>query len=188
MEYDPEPDLRALEAMASNLTPYLYENELYGTLSRNLPQLTVGGLLYRLHRLQGLEEQLESDQQQRLRDAAINFQQLRSEWMVHYQGKVQQELRARLNNYSVYLSESDLQAAYPSEAVHRTIIHHLMEEAEKLDILEPAHQELLDSLDRRLQAASRDSEEKFIWAKELEPLYPAETFWWLYRTPQNASS
>ena len=83
MDYDPEPDLRALEAMASNLTPYLYEKELYGMLAQNLPRLTVGGLLLRLYRLRGVEPELSEGQQRRLHDAALNFEQLRSEWMVH---------------------------------------------------------------------------------------------------------
>jgi hypothetical protein len=189
MAYDPEADLRVLEAMAANLTPYLYENELYGMLAQNLPRLTVGGLLLRLYRLRALEEKLDGSQQQRFRDSRINFEQLRSEWMVHYENKIVQELKARLNSLSNFLSDyaADPTAArggYPNEATQRTIVHHLQVEAMALDMWdEEDFEKRLTPLDRRLQAALKNSEKKFIWDEELAEVYPQETFWWLYGVP-----
>jgi len=188
MDYDPESDLRTLEAMASNLTPYLYEQELYGTLSKNLPKLTVGGLLLRLYRLHGLEDQLSSAQQQRLRDAIINYEQQRSDWMVHYEGKIEQELAARLRSLHVFLDDyaedSTLaRANYPVEATRRTIIHHLQAEAQELELWTDEFEEQLARLDRRLRTALGGATGAFSWSQRLQPLYPAGVFWWLYGEP-----
>lgn len=193
MSYDIDADLKALEAMASNLTPYLYEAELYGTLSRNLPKLTVGGLLLRLYRLEGLEDSLSEDQEVRLKDARLNFEQLRSEWMVHYEGKIQQEIRARLRNFAAFMEEyaansKQAAGAYPVEATRRTIIHHLVREAKHLDLWEEDFADELGRLDVRLQAALDLDNPRFIWDDALQPIYPIEPFWWLYSTPQEEKS
>ena len=188
MPYDPEADLRVLEAMAANLTPYLYENELYGMLAQNLPRLTIGGLLFRLYRLRALKEKLDGGQQQRLRDSQINFEQLRSEWTVHYENKIEQEIKARLNNFSNFMSDyaadpTAARGAYPNEATQRTILYHLETEATALDKWDEDYEKRLTPLDRRLQAALKNSEKKFIWDEELAEVYPQETFWWLYGVP-----
>jgi len=188
MAYDPETDLRVLEAMAASLTPYLYEKELYGVMAQNLPRLTVGGLLLRLYRLSSLQESLDGDQEKRFRDSRINFEQLRSEWAVHYESKIQQEINARLNGIANFLSDyaSDPTAArggYPNEATQRTIIYHLQVEAMSLDIWDEDYEKRLAPLDKRLQAALKDSEKKFIWDDELAPVYPEDPFWWLYGVP-----
>ena len=190
MAYDPETDLRVLEAMAANLTPYLYENELYGMLAQNLPRLTVGGLLFRLYRLRALEEKLDSGQLERLRDSHINFEQLRSEWMVHYEGKITQEIGARLNSLSNFLSDyaadpSAARGAYPNEATQRTIVYHLQIEATALDIWDEDLEKRLAPLDRRLQAALKNSPKKFLWDDELAEVYPEDPFWWLYGVPSD---
>lgn len=190
MEYEAESDLRVLEAMAANLTPYLYEDNLFGTLSPNLPKLTVGALLFRLYRLKGLEEQLSPDQQSRLHDAQLNFQQLRSEWMAHYEGKIEQEIQSRLRSFRNYLDDYGEQATraregYPAEATHRTILHHLEQEAHALEIWTEELEEDRQIQDARLRTALGDEAKgDFIWAKALKPLYPREDFWWLYGYPQ----
>src|SRR5258707_14790510 len=47
-QFDIERDVKTVEAMASRLTPYVYENQLYGSMPGDLAKLTVGGLLMRL--------------------------------------------------------------------------------------------------------------------------------------------
>ena len=46
LAFNLERDLRVLAAMASSLTPYLYEDELYGYLAGNLPKPTLGAVTY----------------------------------------------------------------------------------------------------------------------------------------------
>ncbi len=188
MEYDPAFDLRALEAMASNLTPYLYEKDLYGVISNDLPRLTVGGLLMRLHRLEGLQDKLSEEQRQRLHDARLNFEQLRSEWRSHYEDKIGQELHARLNNLSAFLEDytDDQQrarSAYPAEATHRIIIEQLRREAQELEIWEEEFEDKLTRLDRRLRGILERNGKTFVPPDGLQEVYPEEQYWWLYAYP-----
>lgn len=188
MSYDIDADLRALEAMAANLTPYLYEDELFGTLSANLPKLTVGGILMRQYRLEAIESQLTSDQRQILRDANINFEQLRSEWMVHYEAKVQREIESRLRSLRLFiedLAEAPKRSSgdYRTEAEHRLMVHHLKDEADELDIWLEDYDELLGHIDSRLRELTVEADEIFILQDELQSAYPSRRFWWLYRQP-----
>lgn len=191
MEYDIKADLRALEAMASNLIPYLYEEPLYGVISSNLPSLTVGGFLLRLYRLQNLEDLLTDNQQKHLSDAHLNFEHARSEWMVHYEGKVKHELRARINDLRNFVDEhSDdpvrSRNAYPVEATRRTIVANLQIEAEVFNMWEDEFEDELGSVDKRLRSILDLDEPNFIWPSALEPIYPKQDFWWLYGYPHES--
>ena len=138
LAFDLDRDLRALATMASNLAPYLYEDEMYGYLSGDLPNLTLGGLLLRLYRLGRLENLLDADQQTMLQDSRINFEAECAKWAVHYETKLQQELHARLDAFDQFLNEcgDDLPscaANYPVQAEKRTIIEHLNDELVELE-------------------------------------------------------
>ncbi len=187
MSYDPEQDLRALEAMAANLTPYLYESEIFGALSNSLPKLTVGGILLRRYRLMQLSESLDHQQQQRLHDALLNFEQQRSEWMVHYEEKLQQEAQARLRNLQAFNQDyqrdwRQVRDNHLTVASNRTIVYHVHVEAETYNAWEPSLHETLNRVDRGLGEMLEQGGE-FVWDAALQPLYPAETFWWLYGKP-----
>jgi hypothetical protein len=184
MRYEAEGDLKVLESMASNLTPYLYESEVFGTIAPNLPKLTVGGLLLRLHRLQGVFDQLSKAQQQRFLNAKEAFENAMAQWAVHYEGKIGQEIKSRLGNYNGYIDDHrDDQAGGhqpdPSEATHRTILQHLREEAQRLGLWTSEFNERLGELDQRMRRITK-SGSRFTLAPELQSLYPAETYWWLY--------
>lgn len=186
LAYDLEADLRALEAMAANLTPYLYEKELFGTITSTLPRLTIGGILLRLHRLEALREHLDHNQAQRLRDARLNFEQARSEWAVHYEGKISQELGSRLRSFESYLEEYNSNSReghdnYPIQATRRTILHHLQAEAQARNIWDEELADQLRQCDKHLREVSGG--EHFIWAAILEPVYPSPPYWWLYSEP-----
>lgn len=188
MEYDPEADIRILEAMASNLTPYLYEDELYGTLGGKMPKLTVGGLLLRLHRLQALQNSLDDELNQRLHDANLNFVQLRSEWMVHFEQKVVEEANARLNNIRAYVSDhaEDAQLAaqdYGVVAEQRTMVHHLKAEAQEFNFWTEDLDDEVVAADKGIKGTIEQDPDTFIWADELREVYPRAEYWWLYATP-----
>lgn len=183
LAFDLARDLRVLSAMASNLTPYLYETELYGYLDSDLPRLTIGGLLLRLYRLSRLENLLDSDQQNLVQDASINFEAECSKWAVHYENKLQHELNARINALDRFLDEcvenvQECAADYPSQAEKRTIIEHLREEAAKENVLDEMHQVRIRRTDQKLQRLLRDGE--FNTDKRLQSVYPRDKFWWLY--------
>jgi len=185
LAYDLARDVRALGAMAANLTPYLYEKELYGYLSGDLPRLTVGGLLMRLYRLERLRDHLSPEQQNMVQDARINFEAEQSEWSVHYEMKLQQELEARLNALQRYLEDCREKRAscaeeYPVQAEKRLIIEHLSREAARLDVLSPEHQTRLRQLDTQLHRLLTDG--PFITDPLLQEVYPRDEFWWMYGT------
>lgn len=183
LAFDLERDVRALGAMAANLTPYLYEKELYGYLSGDLPRLTVGGLLMRLYRLSRLTDQLSAEQQNIVQDAAINLEAEQAEWGVHYELKVQQELEARLISLSRFLEEcregnSACAENYPIEAEKRIIIEHLRREAAELEVLTPELETRLRQVDSQLRRLLTDG--PFITDPILQEVYPRDEFWWLY--------
>ena len=183
LAFDLARDVRALGAMAANLTPYLYEKELYGYLSGDLPRLTVGGLLMRLYRLSRLSDQLTAEQQNIVQDAAINLEAERAEWGVHYEGKLQQELDARLNALARFLEEcrdahAGCAASYPIEAEKRTIIEHLRREAAEFEVFTPELEARLRQLDNLLRRLLTDG--PFISDPILQDVYPRDGFWWLY--------
>lgn len=183
LAYDLDRDVRVLSAMASNLTPYLYENETYGYLSGDLPKLTLGGLLMRLYRLTRLESYLDSDQQDIVQNARLNFEAERSEWAVHYDSKIQNELRVRLDALDLFLSEcgddpQDCAAGYPSQAEKRLMIEHLRLEAEEHDVSTDDLRARLKQVDSKLQRLLNEGE--FITDNRLKEVYPRPQFWWMY--------
>jgi hypothetical protein len=183
LSYDLERDLRVLEAMASSLTPYLYESEMYGYLSGDLPKLTLGGLLLRLYRLSRLDEILTADQQKMVQEARTNFETQTSHWAVHYENKLRHELRSRIDAFNHYLNEcfEDSQgctANYPSQAEKRTMIEHLRAEAETHNALTNELRARIGEIDRKLRDQLQESE--FIFDERLTGVYPREHFWWLY--------
>lgn len=183
LAFDLERDVRTLGTMAANLTPYLYEKELYGYLSGDLPRLTVGGLLMRLYRLSRLSDHLSAEQQNIVQDAAINLEAEQAEWGVHYEMKVQQELEARLHSLSRFLEEchegnSTCAENYPIEAEKRIIIEHLRREAAELGVLTPELETRLRQVDSQLRRLLTDG--PFITDPILQEVYPRDEFWWLY--------
>lgn len=181
LAFNLERDLRVLVTMTANLTPYLYKSEMYGQLSGDLPKLTLGGLLLRLYRLSHMN--LSATQQNQVREAQRQFDAARSEWSVHYNNKVQQELRTRLEASSQFLIEcaEDIAmcaASYPSQAEKRTMIEHLKDEAEARGILTDDVQLRLRQMDNKLQRYLQDGE--FISDARLQSVYPRDKFWWLY--------
>jgi len=190
LAFDLDRDLRALATMASNLTPYLYEDEMYGYLSGDLPNLTLGGLLLRLYRLGRLENLLDADQQTMLQDARINFEAECAKWAVHYETKLQQELHARLDAFDQFLNEcgDDLPscaANYPVQAEKRTIIEHLNDELVELEARPEEIENRLRHIDQKLRRLLVESD--FISDERLEAVYPKHRFWWMYGyIPENA--
>jgi hypothetical protein len=183
LAFDLEHDVQILSAMASNLTPYLYENEMYGYLSGDLPKLTLGGLLLRLYRLSRLDDILNAEEHNIVQDARINFEAERSKWAVHYEAKLLHELTTRVDALERFLAECGEElrqcaADYPIQAEKRTIIEHLFDESTEHDIVPDELPVRLKQLDQKLRRLFAEGE--FISDKRLEEVYPRNQFWWLY--------
>ena len=190
-KFDIDHDVQAIRAMAQSLEVYLYEEPLYGNLGDpQLPRMTVGGFLLRLHRLRAICHRLDERQCAILERAESSLNIARAEWQAHYEAKLMRELDARQDSWKWYLDECDdsvarCSDAYPSEAEKRTIIHHLIAEGHSLHLNLESSQERQDRLDGRLRGFFRAGD--FIWDPILLPAYPSYTFWWLYGRPDGRS-
>lgn len=180
---DIKQDLQILTAMVSHLTPYLYENELFGEIEKRMPKLTVGGILLRLNRLQGLWDHLSSEQQSELHAAREQFEKMRYEWQSHYQDKILREIRSRINSMKWFLDDcannpGTCEGGWPNEAEKRTMIAYLAQEAERLNLLGNDLRAEIAALDSRLRGYHRSG--AFLWDARLQETYPRDQFWWLY--------
>jgi len=180
--YNLDLDVRAVTAMAGALVPYIYQDELYGVLSNDLPRLTVGGLIMRLNRLGALDNLLADAQRQSIRMAREQFDKTKSEWTVAYEGKLKRELTARLRSLGQFIMDcvdrrlcADL---YPGEIEKRVMVAGLQAEAQKYNVLEPSVVGQIAGIDDRLHMLTRTGE--FLWDARLEAAYPRASYWYLY--------
>jgi len=190
--YSLKRDLDELERMVARLGDYLLGNEMYlsigGGAFRGLsaPQLTIGALLLRRRRLTQLRAKLKRADGIRLDAALADHDDLRREWTLHYEQKLQREVPSRLRVMAGFFRECsenprDCAGAYPIEALRRTIVGEILlammefgyEKSEVIASVRSADQ----ALRRILQAG------EFIWSPLLAPVYPQDDFWWLYGRP-----
>jgi hypothetical protein len=183
-KFDLDRDIRTVEAMAARLTPYVYENELYGVMPGDLPRLTVGGLLMRLHRLSAISGQLSPQQQATLATAKGQLEDVRKEWAVAYEGKVMQEMRARLRALDQFANECGENPRgcidnYPSGIEKRVIVEALKDTATASNILTPDLRIAITNIDEKLRRYVKPGS-AFLWDQRLEPAYPRDTYPFLY--------
>ena len=185
-------DLDELERMAERLGDYLLGSAMYlpigGGFFRgaSAPQLTIGALLLRRRRLTGLRARLKRADGIRLDAALAQHDDLQREWTLHYEQKLAREIQSRLHLMTGFFQEcredpGSCASAYPIEALRRTIAAEILgaldefgyAKADALAALHPVDQ----SLRQLLQAGD------FIWAPQLQAVYPKAKFWWLYGKP-----
>jgi hypothetical protein len=182
--YDLDNDVRAVEAMAASLVPYVYDDELYGMLPGTLPRLTVGSLLMRLHRLHVITDLLTARQQGIVVEAQRLLDEARQAWHVAYTGKLKREFKARADALDQYFSEGveNPRAAaehYPSAMEKRVMIEHLYGELEALGELTDAIKSRLPMIDNAIRRFVET--DAFRWDARLERAYPSDMYWFLYR-------
>ena len=181
--YDVERDVRTVEAMASRLTPYVYEDELYGQMPGDLAKLTIGGLLMRLQRLSAIKNQLTPGQQEALRVAEGKLDEVRRQWAVAYEGKIKREFQARMTLLNQFVNECvdnprNCMENYPQAAEKRVMAQVLADEAQHLNIIADEVKGALTSVDNKLHRYTEPG--KFIWDQRLEAAYPKDKYWFLY--------
>jgi hypothetical protein len=186
--YSIERDLKEAQAMASALVPYVYEDALYGRVGMNLPSLTIGAILLRLHRLRALQSKLSPAQLDILQNIEAQVHSVSQEWGGHFQKKLVREADARLRDLMTYVREAKESPrtaanAYMPEALRRTMI------ADILDAMSASERDGLQAKTRQVDSELRRylEDSAFVWSKELEAVYPPETYWWLYKRPRQPS-
>jgi hypothetical protein len=194
--YSIDRDLTEAKAIADHLIPYVYEDQLYGSISGmfasgSMPSLTIGGLLLRLHRLHALEDQLNADQKAKLAAVDAQNESARKEWSIHYNDKLVQEGNSRLKMIARYFSDCDDDPRtcannYIPEANRRTIVEDIANALQRNgtpnnDLVNAAHR-----IDSKLRRYAQPSD--FVWAAALQAAYPKEEYWWLYAKPPKVGS
>ena len=187
IRFDLERDVRTVQEMAARLVPYIYENELYGQMPGDLPRLTVGGLLMRLRRLSAVSDLLKPAQRTALQAAQEQLDKVRKEWAVAYEGKLQQEFKARISGVEQFLSECGESPRscfdnYPSGIEKRVMAEELRDEATARNALPSEFQAALTNVDNKLRRYVKKGG-GFIWDERLETAYPPDKYWFLYVTP-----
>jgi hypothetical protein len=192
-QLDLDRDAAICKAMTADLESYLLADTVYRTLSNTgpyhnrYPQLTLGGLLIRLHHLTILQDTLSPETYNVFIQAHDTADALLDSWRVRFEHKIIIEIKAHLRAWSVFLGEcveTDGKCAdeYPTQAMTRTMIEVLLDtgEEKKLRGLTPLRAQL-SGLDWQLQSIS--ASDVFVWDSALEQAYPADKFWWLYVIP-----
>jgi hypothetical protein len=187
---DIERDLVFVEEMATDLEPYLLSKTLYWSLNvrrsahHRLLKGTLGGMLFRMHRLSALADSMTPDQRQRLHDAHTRIEEQLAHWAVQTTQKAAREVKARLDSWGAYLHECQsnvrqYESEYPQQAEGRTILEFLS--AYAAEGAASAARARLIKLDGLLRALSEAHE--FVWDEALKPAFPQDRFWWLYVWP-----
>lgn len=196
--YSLEQDFREAQAMADALVPYVYEDQLYGKVgsgglfaASKMPSLTLGALLMRLRRLHALQDQMTESQRAALASIDQKHENVRKEWTMHYNNKLAQEALSRLNAMRQYFEECRddprlCANTYLPEALRRTIAQEIADAMKRYDTPSEEVTRAMRNADGSLRRYTQPSE--FIWAKELQPVYPQTTFWWLYAKPPQPGS
>ena len=186
-------DLMILEEMASNMEAYLDHDTLNWTIPRvNMPKLTIGGYLMRQHRLKILAEQLEPQDQTRLKVAIQTYDNALVERVVRFENRANKELHTRIGEWMGHMREMGnrilSEANYYAGIVDtRVVISALIDQLQVRPFqLEEGIVSQVNALDKNLQA--RLDDQPFIWDPVWQPVYPREKYWWLYGCPKHISS
>ena len=189
--YSIDRDLTEAKAIADHLIPYVYEDQLYGSISGmfasgSMPSLTIGGLLLRLHRLHALEDQLNADQKAKLAAIDAQNESARKEWSIHYNDKLVQEGNSRLKMIERYFSDCDDDPRtcannYIPEANRRTIVEDIANALQSNGAPNGDLTSAMRRIDSKLRRYAQPSD--FVWAAALQAAYPNDEYWWLYARP-----
>lgn len=184
-QYDLNHDVDTVPAMASRLVPFVYENEIFGYTPDDLPKLTIGGLLMRLHRLALLDNLLSDEQRERLATTQQQVDSVKQEWLVAYTNKTTDELTMRINEWNQFLNDcrqnqDECSEMYPSMVEKRVMAQVLANEARELNALTPEIEKRLNEIDSQLQGYFKAG--SFVWDQRLQRAYPQDQYGFLYVT------
>jgi hypothetical protein len=184
-------DAAVCKAMAADLNAYLLKDTLYWSLTdtgprrRPYPQLTLGGLLLRLHHLEILQRELSPRAYEAYTYARNEAESAFESWRVRLEHKLLAESKARIQTWSFFLSDcaetpGSCADEYPMQAEGRTMICLLLSKADGVLGVDQLHGQI-QGLDHHLHTLTTLT--PFIWDPIFEPAYPRDPFWWLYSKP-----
>jgi hypothetical protein len=165
-----------------------HDLDFAGVLYWNLagfPRLgTIGGLLLRLRRLEALD--LSTRQARRMKKIKVRVAQSLEKWKVQVEQKTTREVKTRLDEWSLFLSEceiapGDCTPEYPMKVEHRTIIE-LLKPHIAPTFAEESLPKLLQRADQRLKVVSIRAQ--FVWDEWFKSSFSRQDFWWLYVLPE----
>ncbi|KAA3663584.1 MAG: hypothetical protein DWQ04_10085 [Chloroflexi bacterium] len=176
-------DLTILEAMLDELPEYLMSDATRWPIQADMPPLTIGGCLMRIHRLGKLQAQLPHLDKNRYDQAVLRFEDALIEKVVRFEKRTHQELHARLGEWSVCLRETYIQPKrYIDKVDIRVVIEEMMLALQKKPYhLEQQVVQQIDVLDKNLKNRWHPGE--FVWDVVWQSAYPLQNYWWLYGSP-----
>ncbi len=182
-----EYDFQFFQAGLEQMESYILAKDIYRPVGVRAPQgetpypqLTLGNLLLAKKRAeQNAQGFAQSTEITRLHN---ELEALRSRWRSAWGNKANAEFRSRLKLWGDFFSEYRQHPEahhdrYPYEVSRRVILELLSEEVIDLPL---ADEQLLHLLDDLLKEISLPG--PFLWEENLKPAFPAETFWYLYRS------
>lgn len=178
--------------MLRSFEDYLRRNELYGSIGGGFltggsnPQMTVGAILMRLRRLSELSQDLTDTQRNQLNDLEARHNEVREAQTERYLQRMEREAHSRLDAMKRFFEEckEDLTVCpriYKPEVLRRTITQELFLAMADANITSQELDEKAKKTDAKLRGFVTETD--FVWDKQLEPIYPQETFWWMYMAP-----
>ncbi|GAP20125.1 hypothetical protein [Leptolinea tardivitalis] len=167
-------DVEYLKASPSELEAYLLSHDII----RQLPDFSfsAGGILLAYKRLESaslINEQVEANWKE--------IQTIRDHWKTAWATKCHQEYKMRLRQWGDFIlgfasDKNEPSTAFRHQVRNRVIMH-------LLDSSNPAiTAEFAESIQRKDKILDKYSvENDFVWEKEVQPGFPREDYWYLYR-------
>lgn len=191
-QYAIEKDLNELIKMAEGLEDYLRSDQVYGSAgggmfgSGSTPALTIGSVLLRLRRIEALRELLSPRDAERFDAVRHSVAATRKEWKMHDEEKLLREAHSRLDSMRPFFREANDQPSmapniYMPEANRRSIVQEILLELKEMGITDEDLKKKTRDIDGMLRGYVKAT--PFIWDMRLQPVYPEDLFWWLYRRP-----
>ncbi len=192
-DYNIFDDLNELKRMIGSLENYLKGRDLYGSVGGGFltggstPSLTPGAVLLRLRRLEALRGELDDDWQNTLDELRERHARIREENEARYVDRMEREAHSRLDSMQRFFEEcardpESCAQNYGPEVLRRTITQEILLAMEIDDIHSAELDDKVKVVDRKLRVQVKNSD--FVWDEQLKPVYPKETFWWMYMSPR----
>ncbi len=181
-------DLSVLRSFLSEFDAYLKSEVIFWPMggSKQMPALTLGGLLLVRRKLAARRAALTPDQSAEFDGLDGQAETLFSRWPVNIEKKALREISSRLNVWAAALDECDENPLACAEAYHSSVnarvylalLFPLVARLPEAD----SHRRRLATLDARLRSLLIPGD--FIWEAALAPAFPRAEFWFLYGQPR----
>lgn len=184
-------NLNLLSLQINEFESYLLSRELYWPLSFRAPagerpyrRLTTGNLLLNVNEISANLDVLSPTQQVDFYDLMASWDMLRRQWLSALQEKAAAELESRINLWEAYITDLREQKTdgihFSVEVRNRVICELIPEQLGNLPV-STDHKTKLKKMDGYLGRLFKTG--PFLWHEDLESMYPADPYWYLYGNP-----